>query len=214
MPRTQPGETRRKVYLFVRQRILEGRPPSVREVAAAMGFSAVQTAAQHLQTLVGEGLLNKEPGRARGFRLPERRGRSAPTRLVPLVGQVQAGALTLALEEPEGYIAVQSQRNANDLFALHIRGLSMRDAGIQPGDIAIVRRQSDASSGDLVVAMVDEEATVKTLRRRGRRIELHPANPDFEPIIPNPNDIEILGKVVEIRRYLEGLEVFEEPDPA
>ncbi len=210
MPRSRPGETRRKVYRFVRGRILEGRPPSVREVAAAMGFSAVQTAAQHLETLVSEGLLDKEPGRARGFRLPRHRGPSAATRLVPLVGRVQAGALTLALEDPEGYLAVQTRHRAEGLFALRVEGWSMRDAGILPGDIAIVRRQNDADSGDLVVAMVDDEATVKKLQRRGRRIELHPANPDFQPIVPAPADLRILGKVVEMRRYLEGLQILEE----
>lgn len=210
MPRTQPGQTRRKVYRFVRQQILQGHSPSVREVAAAMGFSAVQTAAQHLTTLVEEGLLDKEAGRARGFRLPSPQGSNTPTRLVPLLGQVQAGELTLALEEPRGYIPVQSRQNAKNLFALQVRGLSMRDAGILPGDIAVVRRQSDANSGDVVVAMVEDEATVKTLKRRGRRIELHPANPDFDIITPNASETEILGKVIEVRRYLEGLEVFEE----
>ena len=79
----------------------------------------------------------------------------------------------------------------------------MRDAGILPGDIVVVRQQPNADPGDIVVALVEDEATVKTLRIRGGRVELHPENPDFQPIIPEAGSFSILGKVVEVRRYLE-----------
>jgi repressor LexA len=202
---TPPGKTREKVLRFVRERLLSGRSPTVREVQEAFGFRAVQSARQHLETLVAEGRLTKEPGRSRGYGLPGGADAVSPTRLVPLVGRVQAGALTLATEDPEGFVPIQSSSARGDLFALRVRGESMTGAGILPGDIAVVRRQQAAEPGQIVVARVGDEATVKTLRLRQGRVELHPENPDFSPIVPEPgDDVEILGKVIEIRRYLEG----------
>lgn len=202
-PRTPPGQTRRQIYRFVRERLLQGRPPTVREVQEAFGFRSVQSAREHLETLVAEGKLAKLPGKSRGYRLPP--GRSAtPAVLVPLLGRVQAGDLTTAVEDPDGgFLTVQTRSAQDELFALRVRGESMLGAGILPGDVVIARRQSTASSGDIVVALVGEEATVKTLRRRGRRIELHPHNPAFEPIVPHPAELVLLGKVIEVRRHLE-----------
>ncbi|OPY70674.1 MAG: LexA repressor [Syntrophorhabdaceae bacterium PtaU1.Bin034] len=202
MAYTREGETRGKVFQFVRERILAGRPPTVREVQEAFGFHAVDTAYRHLENLVAEGKLGREAGKARGYRLPEARG----IRYVPLLGRVQAGVLTTAVQEPEGYIPVSPQQTYGELFALRVEGLSMKDAGILPGDIAIVRRQPRADSGDIVVALVGDEATVKRLRLNRRRIELHAENPDFLPIIPPPGEVIILGKVIETRRYYELVE--------
>ncbi len=199
MPYTPEGKTREKILQFVRERILTGRPPTVREVQAAFGFRAVETAHRHLENLIAEGRLGREAGKSRGYRLPE-----APGLLyIPLLGRVQAGALTTAVEEPEGYIPVLPKRGRGELFALRVRGESMTGAGILPGDIAIVRRQSTADSGDIAVALVGDEATVKRVRLHGRRIELHAENPEFPPIIPRPGEVLILGKVIEIRRYFE-----------
>jgi repressor LexA len=174
----------------------------VRDVQEAFGFRAVQTAREHLEALVREGRLAKEPGVARGYRLPRAGG--APTVLVPLLGRVQAGSLTTAVEDREGTLPVRSRRSPEGLFALRVRGESMTGAGILPGDVVIVRRQPTASSGDIVVALVEDEATVKRLRRRGRRVELHPENPDFDILSPAPRDLKILGVVIEVRRILEG----------
>jgi repressor LexA len=125
--------------------------------------------------------------------------------LVPLLGRVQAGDLTAAIEEPDGgYISVQVPSFDEGLFALRVRGESMIGAGILPGDVVVVRRQSTASSGDIVVALVGDEATVKRLRRVRGRAELHPANPEFAPIVPAQGELVILGVVIEVRRYLEG----------
>ena len=199
MPYTPEGKTREKILQFVRERILTGRSPTVREVQAAWGFRAVETAHRHLENLVAEGRLGREAGKSRGYQLPE-----APGLLyIPLLGRVQAGALTTAVEEPEGYIPVLPKRGRGELFALRVRGESMTGAGILPGDIAIVRRQSTVDSGDIAVALVGDEATVKRVRLHGRRIELHAENPGFPPIIPRPGEVLILGKVIEIRRHLE-----------
>ena len=201
-PRSRSDDRKRRIFLFVRDRILSGTPPTTREVQAHLGFRAVQSARDYLEALVRDGLLDKEPGKARGYRLPARS--AYPTVLVPLLGRVQAGALTTASEHPDGYLPVQSARARDELFALRVRGESMRDAAILPGDMVIVHRQESALSGDIVVALVEDEATVKRLKLRAGRIELHPANPAFDPIVPDPAQVRILGKVIEVRRYLEG----------
>ncbi len=200
MAHTPPGRTRERVYRFVRERLLAGRCPTVREVQGEFGFRAVESARAQLAALVAEGRLEKDPG-ARGFRLPTRHERAVS---VPVVGHVAAGALTEAIEEADGFVAVHSRAPDGDLFALHVRGESMRDAAILDGDLVVVRRNPRPLSGRIVVARVEGEATVKTLRLVGGRVELHPANPDFRPIVPAPDEVEILGEVVEVRRSLEG----------
>ena len=147
MGRTPAGETRRRIYDFVRARLLDGTPPTVREVQEAFGFRAVQSAREHLEALVAEGLPAKDPGRARGYRLPDLSTAAPPTRLVPLIGHVQAGALTTALEEPEGYLPIRSRAPEKDLFALRVRGQSMSGAGIHRLARTPDRRRSTALSG-------------------------------------------------------------------
>ena len=200
MGRTPPGQTRERVFRLVRDRILAGRPPTVREVQEAFGFRSVQTAREHLEALVHEGRLTKHAGRARGYRLPASAG--PPPRLVPLLGRVPAGSLDAAVEELEGWLPVRSRGGAGELFALRVRGESMTGAGILPGDVVVVRRQRTARPGEIVVALVGDEATVKWLRLRGKRVELHPDNPAFEPIVPDPRELTLLGRVVEVRREL------------
>lgn len=208
-PKTPPGETRELIYEFMRDRLLAGKPPTVREVQARFGFKAVQTAQAHLEQLVAEGRLNKAladyKGRARGYSLPESSvDHVHPPVFAPVLGAIQAGGLQAAIEDREGVVPVvrQSRRAGSEkLFALRVRGESMRDAGILPGDIVIVRQQNTAQPGDIVVAMVDDEATVKTFKLRRGRVVLQPENPEFEEIVPD--HVEILGKVVEVRRYID-----------
>ena len=203
MGRTPAGETREKVFAFVRDRLLAGQPPTVREVQEALGFRAVRTAQQHLERLVEDGRLVAGRHRARGYRLPGSMP-GARTVLAPLLGRVPAGALDEAIEDPDGYLPVDARgAAAGDLFALRVRGESMTGAGILPGDLVIVRRQPTAANGDVVVARVGDEATVKTFRTRGRRVELHPENPAFEPIVLDAGEVVILGKVIEVRRILD-----------
>lgn len=232
MAHTPPGRTRERVLRFVRERLLAGSPPTLREVQEAFGFRAVESARSHLTALVEAGLLEHAPGQARGWRLPSR-GARAPV-LVPILGRVQAGALTTAVEEPEGEVAVQARVPSAELFALRVRGDSMRGAGILDGDLVVVRRQETADDGAIVVALVGDEATVKRLRIRRDaaprgtgaegahgavlpgspagtpprtpclpRIELHPENPDFPVIVPPPGEARVLGRVIEVRRHLD-----------
>jgi len=202
-PHTPPGKTREQIYRFVRKRLLEGLPPTVREVQQQFKFKAVETAREHLEKLVAEGRLAKRQGKSRGYCLPQGPSGNTPARFAPLLGHVQAGALTTAVEDIEDYVPVQT-RATGEMFALRVQGDSMSGAGILAGDIVIVRQQPKADSGEIVVALVGDEATVKRLRLRRGRIELHPENDAFDPIIPDPGEVSILGKVIEVRRSLEG----------
>ncbi|MEZ5967412.1 MAG: transcriptional repressor LexA [Planctomycetota bacterium] len=201
MAYTPPGRTREKVFRFVRDRLLSGSPPTVREVQVAMGFEAVESARRHLDALVAEGRLHKTPGRSRSYRLAETRSRQPRVRTVPLLGRVQAGTPHAAIEAPDGYVSAEID-SRGEFFALRVRGDSMIDLGILENDLVIVHRQDKAEHGDIVVAMVGDEATVKTLLRRGRRAELAPANPRYAPLAIDPETTRILGKVVEVRRRL------------
>ncbi len=98
---------------------------------------------------------------------------------------------------------MRSKFRGAELFALRVEGDSMRDAGILNGDVVIVQRQPSADPGDIVVAMIDGEATVKTLFIEGRRVELRPQNPEYAPIVPDPDEMTVLGKVLEVRRHLD-----------
>ncbi len=205
------GETREKIYRYVRGRLLAGQPPTVREVQHAVGLKAVESARVHLARLVADGRLAKDPSVSRGYRLPPGEAGRAPTVMVPLLGLVQAGGLTAAIEAPEGHVPVAGRavtRRVGALLALRVQGDSMKDAGILENDIVIVRRDVTPKSGDIVVALVDGEATVKTLQvkpgrqKKKRRVTLLPANSAYDPIVPDPNRLEILGRVVEVRRSL------------
>ena len=204
MGRTPTGQTREQVFQFVRERLLAGDPPTVREVQQVFGFRTPQTARYHLEKLVAEGRLMAARGKARGYRLLESLEPPSPVSWAPLLGRVQAGSLTAATEDLEGYVPVRGGGAGDRLFALRVQGESMSGAGILPGDVVVVRRQPTADSGELVVALVEDEATVKRLRLRNRPdgekvVELHPENPAFDPILPD-REVTILGKVVEVRR--------------
>lgn len=200
MPRTPPGQTRERVFRYVRDRLLEGDSPSLREVRDHFGFRAVETVRSHLAALVEEGRLDRKPGRSRGYRLP-----SLPRfRPVPILGEVAAGGFEEAIQNPEGTLPVEApdSRDLSDFFALRVRGESMTGAGILPGDTVIVERGIQPVSGRIVVALVDGEATVKRLHLGSGGLELRPENPDFDILRPDPGACRILGTVTELRRSL------------
>jgi repressor LexA len=202
MARTPPGETRARVLAAVREALERGRSPSIREVQRAVGLRSPEVVRQHLMLLVEQGALARDEG-ARGWRLPGHE--RAHVRSVPLLGRVPAGGPIEAVEEREGVVAFDAsrRRSIGGLFALRVQGESMRDAGILPDDVVIVDARARVEHGDVVVARLDGEATIKRLWRSGRRLELRPENPAFAPIVPAPGqDLEILGKVIELRRQL------------
>ena len=200
--------SREKIYRYMLQRLREGDPPTIREVQKAMGFKAVESARSHLESLVAEGRLVKREGGSRSYGLPERVRSSQGMGRVPILGQVQAGALTYASQEVEGFLKVDADRQTQELFALRVRGDSMKNAGLLEGDLVLVRRQKSADHGDIVVALIDDEATVKRLYfeffpEKKIRVFLKPENPDFESREVEGDELKVLGKVIEVRRYYE-----------
>ncbi len=205
--RRRSDQTRQEIFAFVRDRIAAGSPPTVREVQRSLGFRAVESARQHLEALVAEGRLTKEAGTARGYRLPSggagETGPAGAVRYIPRLGRIQAGALQEAIEDPDGWLPAGAGEPTEELFALTVRGESMLGAGILPGDTVVVRRQDTARDGEIVVAAVEGEATVKRLKLSAGRIVLQPENAAFAPIVIAPDtEIRILGRVVEVRRRL------------
>ena len=209
MAYTKPGETRSRIYQFMRRRLLDGQPPTIREVQAKFNMRSVQSARSQLNMLVQEGLLAKEPGKARGYRLP---GKIRKNTLIPLLGSISAGPLNTAIENIEGYLPGYLQSEDDSIFALRVRGDSMIEAGILNEDIVVVRQQQEYSTGDIVVALVDDEATVKEFYRKSDKVQLRPRNREYPILFPDPENLVLLGKVVEVRRYLEGISLEESFD--
>ncbi len=199
MPKTPAGETRARIHAFVCARILRGEPPSVREVQQAFGVRSTATVREHLDALVAAGALEREPGKDRGYRIP---GAIVPA-MAPVLGRVQAGSLTEAIAFADGYVPVRAEL-AESTFALNVVGESMAGRGIHDGDIVLVERGARVKPGDVVVALVGDDATIKTFRKSGNRIVLKAENPDYADIVPEPGGEEftILGRVYEVRRQL------------
>ena len=167
-----------EILAFIRNTLeVLGAPPTRAEIASAFGFASHNAAEEHLKALAKKGVIVLEPGSARGIRLVEQLG-------LPLIGSVAAGSPILAVENVQGRYAVDASlfKPLAD-FLLRVRGLSMIDAGILDGDLLAVHRSSDAHNGQIVVARLDDEVTVKRFRQHGHVIELVAENPDFEPII-------------------------------
>ncbi len=161
-----------------------GAPPTRAEIATAFGFASPNAAEDHLKALARKGAINLEPGSARGIRLVEQLG-------LPLIGSVAAGSPILAVENVQGRYALDSGMfSPRADFLLKVRGLSMIDAGILDGDLLAVHKTADARDGQIVVARLDDDVTVKRLQRRAGHIELIAENPDFAPIVVNPDEVQ------------------------
>jgi repressor LexA len=184
-----------------------GFPPTVREIGQAVGLTSPSTVHAHLAALEREGHIRRDPTKPRALEVIEGgRAREAPappsrTAALPLVGEVAAGGPVVAEELIEDYVSVPEQLCSDADFLLRVRGESMINAGILPGDFVVVRRQQDARNGDVVIALVgDEDATVKRFFRDGGRVRLQPENDTMEPTYPE--QLSILGKVEAVLRRL------------
>ncbi|WP_297289486.1 transcriptional repressor LexA [uncultured Flavonifractor sp.] len=176
-----------------------GYPPSVREIGAYVGLKSPSTVHFHLKGLESAGLIHKAEGKTRSITVNASEA-EAPEDKVPVVGSVAAGSPILAQECVEDYLTFDTDGRPGEYFALRVRGESMKYAGILPGDLVVVHQQSDARSGEIVVALFEDEATVKTLRRKDGHVWLMPENPDYDPI--DGEGCAILGKVTAVvRRY-------------
>ncbi len=162
-----------------------GYPPTRAEIARSMGFRSVNAAEQHLRALEKKGVLDIESGASRGLRVRDGRAATRHGKLMELlvIGRVAAGSPILAEEHIQGRYQVDpAMFTPRADYLLRVRGLSMRDAGILEGDLLAVHRADEARSGQIVVARLADEVTVKRLRRRGNAVQLLPENPDFDPI--------------------------------
>lgn len=178
-----------------------GAPPTRAEISTAFGFSSHNAAEEHLRALAKKGIIVLEPGSARGIRLVEQLG-------LPLIGSVAAGSPILAVENVLGRYALDANlfRPRAD-FLLRVRGLSMMNAGILDGDLLAVHRSSEANNGQIVVARLENDVTVKRFRQHGNIVELIAENPDYEPIIVDTRkqQLEIEGVAVGLIRGGEAM---------
>jgi repressor LexA len=210
-------DRQREIYEYVTEYV-DGRgyPPTVREIGAAIGLASPSTVHAHLANLERLGYLKRDPTKPRALELvgrerPQREaatvGEAGRVRVLPLVGQIAAGAPLLAEQNVEDYLAVPEplSSGAGEEFLLRVRGESMIEAGILPDDYVVVRRQQTAQNGDVVVALAGgdeaaDEATVKRFFREEGRIRLQPENSALEPLFPA--HVQILGKVTGVFRRL------------
>ncbi len=191
------NDTQQKIYEFLCERSQCGVPPSVREIGAAVGLRSTSSVQANLDSLEEAGYIERNPLLKRSIRVL---GQAENVTSVPLLGTVTAGMPILAVEQIEGYIAYNGRVSRdNSLFALKVRGESMLWAGILDGDIVIAEKTPSAENGEIVVAMIEDEATVKRFYKENGHFRLQPENDAFEPIITN--EVVILGKVVAVYRY-------------
>ncbi|MXX02328.1 MAG: transcriptional repressor LexA [Gemmatimonadetes bacterium] len=195
------------VYDYIRRKVGRiGYPPSVREIAQQFGIST-RAAYDHLRAIEKKGYIRRDPMKPRAIEIVGSRGASAPGAddvvRVPVLGRVAAGLPILAEENVEEYMTFPTGMVKQDgnVFALEVHGDSMIEDGIMDGDYVLVREQPVAETGETVVALLDDEATVKRFYRRNDRFELVPAHPTMEPIIAD--EVSIVGKVVGVYRRMD-----------
>ena len=188
------SEKQRRIYDFIINFTSKhGYPPSVREIGDAVGLRSPSTVHSHINTLVDRGLINKDDRKTRALTLPG----GAMAGHVPLLGDVTAGQPILAYEQQKGHVRYSPEKSGEH-FALLVLGESMLNAGILDGDYVIVRKQPSAENGQIVVALIEDEATVKRYHRSNGEVWLMPENEDYEPI--DGTGCVILGVVTALVR--------------
>ncbi len=193
----------REIYNYILNAIKnEGYSPSVRDICNALNMKSTSTVHTYLERLERKGMIQRESGKSRTLRIENEGIHSSSTVRVPILGKVAAGMPILAVENYEGYIDFprpNSNVTSNDMFALRIQGDSMIEAGILDGDLIVVEKRTTAEDGDIIVALVDDEATVKTFYREADCFRLQPENRTMEPIYVR--ELLVLGKVVASMRF-------------
>lgn len=199
-------DRQRQILDFIRAEIhRRGFPPSVREIGEAVGLSSSSTVHSHLAALEAKGLIRRDPSKPRAlevldYRDTERAIDYGQVRAVPLIGQVAAGSPILAAENIEATMSLPVEMADEQTFILRVRGDSMIDAGILDGDFVVVRQQTTAQNGEIVVALLGEDSTVKRFFKEADRVRLQPENSSMDPIYSR--DVQVLGKVVALFRRL------------
>lgn len=192
----------REILEYIKQEILnKGYPPAVREICEAVDLKSTSSVHSHLETLEKNGYLRRDPTKPRAIEIIDDNFNLTRREVtnVPIIGNVAAGQPLLAVENIENYFPIPVELLPNaETFILNVKGESMINVGIYDGDQILVQKQSDARNGDIVVALVDDSATVKTFYKENGHIRLQPENDNMDPIIVN--DCQILGKVFGIFR--------------
>ena len=199
--RSNVDDTVNRIYNFIVSYIREeGFPPAVRDICAGVGIRSTSTIHGHLKRLQDAGRIDYSAGKRRAITIPEIEGERVVH--LPVVGQVTAGVPILATENIERVLPFPADffSDNGDVFALKVRGDSMIGAAILDGDFVIVRRQNTANLGDIIVALVEDEATVKTLANIDGKVVLRPENPAFNPLPFDRADCQVLGKVCGVFR--------------
>ena len=194
----------REILEYIKQEILnKGYPPAVRETCEAVHLKSTSSVHSHLETLEKNGYIRRDPTKPRAIEIIDDNFNLTRREVVnvPIIGQVAAGQPLLAVENIENYFPIPTEFMPNaETFMLKVKGDSMINAGIFNGDKILVQKQSDAQNGDIVVALVDDSATVKTFYKEDGHFRLQPENDTMDPIIVN--ECSILGKVFGIMRFL------------
>ena len=194
----------REILEYIKQEILnKGYPPAVREICEAVHLKSTSSVHSHLETLEKNGYIRRDPTKPRAIEIIDDNFNLTRREVVnvPIIGQVAAGQPLLAVENIENYFPIPTEFMPNaETFMLKVKGDSMINAGIFNGDKILVQKQSDAQNGDIVVARVDDSATVKTFYKEDGHFRLQPENDTMDPIIVN--ECSILGKVFGIMRFL------------
>ena len=191
-------ENQQKILDFIKKEIEQkGYPPSVREICVGVGLKSTSTVHAHLNHLEQQGLIRRDSTKPRALEVID--GTQARGRTVPLVGRVTAGLPILAIENIEEYLTLpQGMLGQDDLFCLRVQGESMIEVGILDGDIIVVREQNNAENGEIVVAMIEDEATVKRIYYEKNRVRLQPENRFMDPIYAD--SVQVIGKVTALFR--------------
>lgn len=205
MAREQLSDKQQQILEFIKRRILDkGYPPAVREICEAVNLRSTSSVHSHLETLERKGYIHRDPTKPRAIEIIDDDFNLARREIIniPVVGTVTAGEPILAVQNIEDYFPMLPDRiNNKNTFMLHVRGESMINAGIFDGDLVIVEQQSTAENGDIVVAMIEDSATVKTFYKEDGYYRLQPENDSMEPIIVN--EVSIIGKVVGLYRSMK-----------
>ena len=190
---------------YIKSEILKrGFPPAVREICEAVHLKSTSSVHSHLETLERKGYIRRDPTKPRAIEILDDSFQLLRKEMVnvPIVGKIAAGSPLLAVENIESYFPIPSEYLPNaQTFLLEVQGESMINAGVLPGDHILVQQQNNAENGEMIVALIDDSATVKTFYREDGYIRLQPENDTMDPILVQETQLHILGKVIGVFRF-------------
>ena len=205
MAKEQLSDKQQQILEFIKRRILDkGYPPAVREICEAVNLRSTSSVHSHLETLERKGYIHRDPTKPRAIEITDDDFNLARREIIniPVVGTVTAGEPILAVENIEEYFPMLPNHISNkNTFMLHVRGESMINAGVLSGDHILVKQQDTAENGEMVAALIDDSATVKTFYHENGHIRLQPENVTMDPIVVEEKDVHILGKVIGVFRF-------------